>query len=413
MSPKALSSSFSHFLRRFSLVAILASIVLLLLSGYAASKLYERYVVRLAESNAINLTEAIFTTYQSDLNSALNSAPLLPPQLLALNKTLRDFIQPYGIVKIKLFAPSGIIIYSTDLSIIGKDASANEMLQQALIRGASSNIQRKDQIRDLANETRFDVDVVESYVAMRNQKGVLIGVFEIYQDTSGFRGEVQQGIILFVGVLAIILLSVFGTAYVFMRKAVKKMIYQQEMLEELATVDAVTGLYNRAEITRRMEAEWQRYKRSTSKQTSFALLMLDLDHFKRVNDNYGHQVGDKLLQLVAHRLMGELRSYSSIGRYGGEEFIALIPDISYVAAQQVAERLQRLVSQSEYALFGHKLSISISIGFAVAEPTDLNLDALIKRVDDALYEAKRSGRSCVVGAVGATPEKVVIKGKKV
>lgn len=403
MSPKALSSSFGQFLKRFTLVAILASIVLLLLSGYAASKLYERYVVRIAESNAINLTEAIFATYRTDLNSALESAPLLPPQLLALNKTLRDFIQPYGIVKIKLFAPSGIIIYSTDLNIIGKDASANEMLQQALVEGASSNIQRKDQIRDLANETRLNVDVVESYVAVRNQKGALIGVFEIYQDTSGFRGEVQQGIILFVGVLAIILLSVFGTAFVFMRKAVKKMIYQQEMLEELATVDAVTGLYNRAEITRRMEAEWQRYKRSSSKQSSFALLMLDLDHFKKVNDNYGHLVGDKLLQLVAHRLMGELRSYSAIGRYGGEEFIALIPDISYASAQQVADRLLRLVSQSKYSISGYELSMSVSIGFAVAEPTDLNLDALIKRADDALYDAKQSGRGCVVGAEGATP----------
>lgn len=403
MNPKALSSSFSHFLKRFCFVAILASIVLLLLSGYAASKLYERYVVRLAESNAVNLTEAIFTTYRAELNSALDSAPLLPPQLLELNKTLRDFIQPYGIVKTKLFSPEGIIIYSTDLSIIGKDASANEMLKQAFIHGASSNIQRKDQITDLAHETRFDVDVVESYVAMQAHNGELIGVFEIYQDTSGFRGEIQQGILLFVGVLAIILLSVFSTAYVFMRKAVKKMAYQQEMLEELATVDAITGLYNRAEITRRMEAEWQRYKRCSSKQSSFALLMLDLDHFKKVNDNYGHLVGDKLLQLVAHRLMGELRSYSAIGRYGGEEFIALIPDISYESAEQVAERLQRLVSQSGYELLGYKISMSVSIGFAVAEPTDLNLDTLIKRADDALYEAKRSGRNCVVGTAGVTP----------
>lgn len=403
MSPKALSSSFSHFLKRFCFVAILASIVLLLLSGYAASKLYERYVVRLAEANAVNLTEAIFTTHRSALNSALASAPLLPPQLLALNTTLRDFIQPYGIVKIKLFDPNGIIIYSTDMTIIGKDASANEMLKEALIDGASSNIQRKDQIRDLTNETLFDVDVVESYVAMRNSKGRLIGVFEIYQDTSGFRGEIQQGILLFVGILAIILLSVICTAFGFMRKAAKKMIYQQELLEELATIDSVTGLYNRAEITRRMEAEWQRHKRSSSNQSSFALLMLDLDHFKKVNDNYGHLVGDKLLQLVGHRLMGELRSYSSIGRYGGEEFVALIPDISYGGAEQVADRLQRLISQSEYVLCGHNISMTVSIGFAVAEPTDINLDALIKRVDDALYDAKKSGRNCVIGAIGATP----------
>lgn len=403
MSPRVLSSSFSHFLKRFCAVAILASIVLLALSGYAASKIYERYVVRLAESNAVNLASAIVNSHRSELDSALESAPLLPPQLISLDKMLRNFVQPYGIVKIKLFSLDGIIIYSTDMSIIGQDSSANLLLKEALSDGASSNIQRKDQFRDLKHEDRFDVDVVESYVAMKTPDGDVIGAFEIYQDMSDFRSEMQQGVFLFVGFLATILFGVVCTAFGFMRKAAKKMISQQYLLEELATIDTVTGIYNRAEITRKMEAEWQRYRRAAPKTDSFALLMLDLDHFKRVNDNYGHQVGDKLLRLVAHRLLGELRAYSVIGRYGGEEFIALIPDINHNEARQVSERLLRLMSGTKFDVMEHHLEVTVSIGFAVAEPTDINLDALIKRADDSLYEAKDRGRNCVVGAAGATP----------
>ncbi|EAR60330.1 GGDEF domain-containing protein [Neptuniibacter caesariensis] len=404
MNPRKLSSSLDFFLRRFCAIAILSSVLVLVLSGYAASLIYERYVVRLAESNAVNLASSIINAHRTELDAALIKAPLLPPDIMSLDRTLRAFIQPYGIVKIKMFSPKGIVIYSTDMRIIGTDASQNAELQVALNGGASSLIQHKDQFRDLTHEERFDVDVVESYVAMKNPEGKVIGAFEIYQDMSGFRGEVQQGVALFVGGLALIVLGIITTAFAFMRKAAKRLISQQYQLETLATVDSVTGLYNRAEITRRMEAEWQRFKRGGPDARKFALLMLDLDHFKRINDNYGHLAGDELLRRVAGRLREELRSYSEIGRYGGEEFIVLIPEITNCDAYSVAERLRVRLVEPGFDLGDETVSITTSIGFAIADDSDKDLDALIKRADDCLYEAKGAGRNRVVGAVETAPE---------
>lgn len=317
MNPAKLSSSLDFFLRRFCAIAIVSSVLVLFLSGYAAGLIYERYVVRLAESNAVNLASSIINAHRSELDKALIKAPLKPVDIMSLDHMLRAFIQPYGIVKIKMFSPKGVVIYSTDLTIIGNDSSDNAELQQALRGGASSSIQTKDHFEDLEHEERIDVDVVESYVAMKDASGVVIGAFEIYQDMSDFRGEVEQGVTLFVGGLALIVLVIISCVFAFLSKAAKRLVAQQYQLEKLATLDSVTGLYNRGEISRRMSVEWQRHQRGNEHTSHFALLMLDLDHFKQVNDNYGHLAGDLLLKLVADRLREALRSYSEIGRYGG------------------------------------------------------------------------------------------------
>lgn len=399
MSPRILSTSSSVFLKRFCWVAICASVIVLMLAGYVTFKLYERYVVRLAESNAVNIASSIVGVHRGELEEALNSAPLLPPKLMALDQMVKAFLEPYGIVKVKLFSIDGKIIYSNDMNIIGKDSSGNPHLEVALAGGESSLIQTKDQFRDLSHEDRFDVDVVESYVAMKTPDGAVIGVFEIYQDMTEFRGEVNQGVIFFVSGLALILLSVFLAAFWFMCRAADTMVAQQAKLEQLATIDTVTNVYNRAEITRRMEAEWNRYSRNPVAENAFGLIMLDLDHFKHINDRYGHLVGDELLKQVSWRLLSELRTYSDVGRYGGEEFIILLPAIGLQDLSSKAERIRRLISNTPFSIGGSELPISTSIGIAVASNDDASLDSVIKRADDFLYEAKERGRNCVVGAV--------------
>lgn len=398
MNPEVLATSSTQFLKRFCWVALLSSLVILVLAGYAAFKLYERYVVSLAESNAVNIAASMASVHETPLLTALKSPPLLPPQVESLDQLLKAFLEPYGIVKVKLFALDAKIIYSTDMNLIGKVSTDNRHLETALAGGNSSVIQTKDQIRDLAHADRFDVDVVESYVAMKGPQGDVVGVFEIYQDMTAFRQEVNNGVFYFVTGLALILLLVFSAAFSFMCRAATTMISQQRRLEQLATVDMVTGVYNRAEITRIMEAEWERYSRSGEAEQSFGLLMLDLDHFKAVNDQHGHLVGDELLKQVAQRLLSELRAYSDVGRYGGEEFIVLIPQITLADIQKVADRVLQLLSENSYQIEGQALSITASIGFAVAHRDDTDLDAVIKRADDCLYDAKDAGRNCVIGA---------------
>ncbi len=403
MNPEKLSSSSDLFLKRFCITAVLSSLVLMILTGYTVSQQYEKYVVQLAESNAERLAASIVRAHRKELDSALQKAPLLPPQLIELDRTLRAFIAPYDLVKIKLFTLDGVVIYSTDMSIIGKKSLDNKPLHIALQGGSSSNIQHKGQIRDLKNERRFDVDVVESYVALKSVSGEVVGAFEIYQDMTEFHNDIRHGAIVLASIVLTILAIILAVAVFFMRKAAKQMLIKQQQLEQLATVDMVTNVYNRAEITRRLEAEWERCNRQETDEKKVGLMMLDLDHFKQFNDRFGHQVGDELLKRVAHRLQGELRLYSDLGRYGGEEFMVLIPEITPVELTRIASRILKLVSQQPFSVNSHELKVTISIGCAVARQSDINSDELIKRADECLYAAKDAGRNCVVGAGDSAP----------
>ncbi|MCP4596719.1 GGDEF domain-containing protein [Neptuniibacter sp.] len=403
MNPENLSSSSDLFLKRFCITALLSALVLMILTGYTVSHQYEKYVVQLAESNAERLATSIAKAHRQELDSALQKAPLLPPQLIELDRTLRAFIAPYDLVKIKLFSLDGVVIYSTDMSIIGKRSLDNKSLNIALQGDSSSSIQHKGQIRDLQNEERFDVDVVESYVALKSLSGEVVGAFEIYQDMTEFHNDIRQGVIVLAAIVLTILVIILFIAMFFMRKAAKQMIRQQRQLEQLATVDMVTNVYNRAEITRRLEAEWERCKRQEADGKKVGLMMLDLDHFKQFNDRFGHQVGDGLLRQVAHRLQGELRLYSDLGRYGGEEFMVLVPEITPNGLKSIASRILKLISEEPFTVNTHELKVTISIGCAVAKPSDMHSDELIKRADNRLYAAKNAGRNCVIGADEPAP----------
>jgi diguanylate cyclase (GGDEF)-like protein len=124
--------------------------------------------------------------------------------------------------------------------------------------------------------------------------------------------------------------------------------------------------------------------------------MLDLDHFKQINDTYGHPVGDQALKALAHCCQHHLRSVDILGRYGGEEFLALLPETECEAAIEAAERIRKQVENQVLSSERGPVSFTISLGVATAAGhTDATLDDLIKNADDALYEAKRNGRNRV------------------
>jgi diguanylate cyclase (GGDEF)-like protein len=123
--------------------------------------------------------------------------------------------------------------------------------------------------------------------------------------------------------------------------------------------------------------------------------MLDIDHFKRVNDRYGHATGDQTLRGLTERCRTISRALDIIGRYGGEEFVILLPETNLESARIVAERLRQSITSDSFATEAGPLRITISIGVAEASDSD-TLSTLIERADTALYEAKRAGRNCVV-----------------
>ena len=164
-------------------------------------------------------------------------------------------------------------------------------------------------------------------------------------------------------------------------------------VQRLAITDPLTGLYNRrgfSEIAHREMERARRYKRPLS------VVMLDIDHFKRVNDTYKHAVGDQVLRTLAERCRRRTREVDILGRYGGEEIVLLLPETDRVGALRAAEHLRRDVADEPFDTEVGPLNITISLGVADSIDSELDLDELIDRADDAMYAAKQSGRNRVM-----------------
>ena len=170
----------------------------------------------------------------------------------------------------------------------------------------------------------------------------------------------------------------------------------QVELQRLAKTDFLTGIANNRSFFETGEREIQRARRYGR---PLVVLMFDLDHFKEVNDTYGHAVGDRVLVAVAATCRYLLRDVDLFGRLGGEEFGVLLPETDLAGGRSTAERLRAAIAETAVDVDGAKLRITISIGAAVLSPEDVRIEEPLKRADDAMYEAKRSGRNRVVAAV--------------
>ena len=167
-------------------------------------------------------------------------------------------------------------------------------------------------------------------------------------------------------------------------------------LEEMATRDPLTGLFNRREMSRVLEEELDRARRY---QRPMAVLWVDFDHFKDVNDTYGHAAGDSVLRSISRLLLGSVRSVDSIGRFGGEEFVIVLPEMDLEEAQETAERLRRKVAEEPQPLGnGEAVPLTISVGVAVYPDHGQTASTLCAAADKAMYLAKDRGRNCVAMA---------------
>ncbi|WP_449285676.1 sensor domain-containing diguanylate cyclase [Marinobacter sp. PE14] len=167
-------------------------------------------------------------------------------------------------------------------------------------------------------------------------------------------------------------------------------------LEQMATRDPLTGLLNRREMSRVLDEELQRARRY---QRPMAVLWVDFDHFKDVNDTYGHAAGDSVLRGISRLLLGSVRSVDSIGRFGGEEFVIVLPEMDLEKAQETAERLRRKVAEEPQPLGnGEAVPLTISVGVAVYPDHGQTASTLCAAADKAMYLAKDRGRNCVAMA---------------
>jgi diguanylate cyclase (GGDEF)-like protein len=223
---------------------------------------------------------------------------------------------------------------------------------------------------------------------VRGGISVSIVVAEILQEMRG------NSVLLILSALGIIAL-IITILYFILRVFIKDLREADRKLVEMATKDNLTGLLNRREALRRIEEEFSRSHR-TLKPISFALI--DVDHFKKINDTYGHSVGDHVLQTLAAILQGSLREYDILCRYGGEEFLIAFPETDRTTAKSIAERLRMSITEKELSVpVSSSLRVSVSIGVAQTEGAR-TIDQAISGADNALYAAKEKGRNQV--AVG-------------
>ena len=170
----------------------------------------------------------------------------------------------------------------------------------------------------------------------------------------------------------------------------------QAHLENMATIDSLTGLANRQAFMQRAKNEFNRARRYARPLT---VVMIDIDHFKAINDQHGHAVGDDVLRQAADICQSSLRGSDFMGRVGGEEFVLLLPDTPHTNAYHVAERMRAHLHETPIELDdGTTLNITASFGVAPMNEDDSDFDALLERADEAMYHAKHEGRNQVKSA---------------
>ena len=176
---------------------------------------------------------------------------------------------------------------------------------------------------------------------------------------------------------------------------VSDLAHHVDELEALARIDPVTGIANRRHFLELAAIEWNRYTRY---QRPLSLMMIDIDHFKSINDAFGHQVGDHVLAEIARVLQSVRRHADAVGRIGGEEFAVLLPETMLAQAKMAAERLRRAVAKQDIAVNGEAIRATVSVGVAEAWEAAPDFAAVMHRADQALYLAKSAGRNCVVSS---------------
>jgi diguanylate cyclase (GGDEF)-like protein len=170
------------------------------------------------------------------------------------------------------------------------------------------------------------------------------------------------------------------------------LLQAREELRDRANKDLLTMLPNRSAIVTALEQELSRCHRDNR---TVGIILLDIDHFKKINDSYGHFAGDAVLREAAARLRGNMRTYDQVGRYGGEEFLVVLPNCDLEQATNQAERMRQRLHATTMIVDGVEMRVSASFGVTVSDGSERSPDAFVRIADEALYRAKANGRNCV------------------
>ena len=284
----------------------------------------------------------------------------------------------------------------TSLKLLNPHNQPDEFETQALQmfeRGGKSEVGRVEQIHDRSYFRYMAPLYVEDECLQCHREqsyniGDVRGGISITFDIEDIQHKLKQNtasIIIF-GITTTFLLV--WLIYFFMAQLIKKLADARNRIENIAITDDLTGIFNRRHILSRFAEEFEKVKRL---KTNLSCILADIDQFKSVNDTHGHLAGDGVLKEISHRIRNTIRAYDILGRYGGEEFLILLPDTGLEDAKNLADRIR--VHVKDNPIISSK--ITISLGVTAMQAQDQTVDDIIKRADERLYRAKKSGRDRV------------------
>jgi diguanylate cyclase (GGDEF)-like protein len=351
-------------------VFIVAGVVMLATGAIVAltSHIFSTEYTRALQSRSLAISKGLKTQLDRLLQFGI-----AVENLVDFDEMCREVVRSYdGITYALVVDPNGHVLFHSDA------AKQHSMLREpAMVRALEEG-----------KETVLTSDVggIRTYgalVPVHDQQGRQVAGVIVGFPAALIAVEVRHMSALGAGVGLLVLALGIAVLLIAMQRAEN----EAEMRTQAST-DGLTGVANRREFTRALDEEMAHARRH---HLPLSIVSFDLDHFKRVNDTYGHLAGDEVLKAAALVVSGKIRSADRFARWGGEEFIVLTPNVPLDGACQLAERLRQALAHFDFDQAGH---VTASFGVASLRPSD-DATSLVKRADDALYRAKRAGRNRV------------------
>jgi diguanylate cyclase (GGDEF)-like protein len=345
-------------------------------------------------ANAIWPSHAAFVARAGSLDRATLAGRL---EVAALDRDLRRLSDGLSVVKVKIYDLNGFTVYSSDPREIGEDGSAKPGFRRARDGYPASNITYRDQV-DSWEGVIAERDILETYVPVHVYDAAPVeAVLEVYSDVTELVTRTQRAqwtiLAAVLGAMALVyavMQLILARYQRLLGEKERERAAQEERIRHQAYHDAVTGLPNRASFTEHLDEAMRRAKRAG---WPLALLFLDLDLFKRVNDSLGHDAGDRLLRVAAERIRRAVREADMLFRMGGDEFTVILEDLrGPEEAAMVAGRVLEGIAEP-LQLQHHEIAVTASIGIALYPRDDVLGERLVKAADTAMYRAKELGRN--------------------
>ena len=395
----------NYLLNLFTALLVTSAVIIMLVVGVSINWIYSSAMVKNAETSAISVVRAIMS---AEVDNLLQDAPdgrlvlaVNQEDMVRLDQQMRRYLKFFSIHKIKLFTPDKMIIYSTDASVIGQTDTQDEDLNRVLSSGvAFSELERVKDLAQPGGGQIHNAAVVEAYSPIFDADHRVLGVFEVYIDITETRDAIFKVLLLTMSALGAVLSVCLFSLYLPMKRGTRRLIAAHHDLTELATRDYLTGAYNRRYFNDRVKQEFYRMRRQNGIELikeSIGFIMADIDDFKKINDTHGHIAGDEVLREVARRLSAGLRDFDVLCRYGGEEFLIMLPHTDERDAMMVAERLRLSVVNRPVMIEGiGPVPVTVSFGVAASNDWTVSDQAVIALADQALFLAKQRGRNRVI-----------------